>query len=302
MGVGGVVGDAAQAEEGGLVEVVVADLGDGDVETIADAFQHALDHPAFALEGAVAGQPQAYGDDADYHDASVRGGGRTASGKGPAGMEGGFSSCLLGCGPYVGTGDLGLRRFLIAALLGAVAMAVAGCGGSEVELEAPSTTVAVASPTAGGGSAIESVSTVDPEESEARLTVPAKAPVPVAVVEGVAVSGEPGAYTFSVTICSPETGCEQYADWWEVISAEGELLYRRVLLHPHVGEQPFTRSGGPVQAEPATELIVRGHMSTGGYGPAMRGSAATGFEAADLPADFARSVESALPLPEGCAG
>lgn len=87
---------------------------------------------------------------------------------------------------------------------------------------------------------------------------------------------------------------------------DGELLYRRVLLHPHVSEQPFTRSGGPVQAESGTELIVRGHMSTGGYGPAMRGSAATGFAPADLPADlpadFALSVESAPPLPEGCAG
>ena len=83
---------------------------------------------------------------------------------------------------------------------------------------------------------------------------------------------------------------------------DGELLYRRVLLHPHVSEQPFTRSGGPVQAESGTELIVRGHMSTGGYGPAMRSSAATGFAPADLPADFALSVESAPPLPEGCAG
>lgn len=81
VGVGGVVGDAGEAKEGGLVEVVVADLGDGDVETIADAFQHALDHPAFALEGAVTGQPQVYGDDADYHDPSVRGGERAADGE-----------------------------------------------------------------------------------------------------------------------------------------------------------------------------------------------------------------------------
>jgi hypothetical protein len=95
-----------------------------------------------------------------------------------------------------------MRRFLIAALPGLVAvMAVAACGGSEGE--APSTTVSVASPTAGVAFATESVSTVEPEESEARLTVPAKAPVPVAVVEGVAVRGEPGAYSFNVTIRSP---------------------------------------------------------------------------------------------------
>ena len=126
--------------------------------------------------------------------------------------------------------------------------------------------------------------------------------VPVAVVEGVAVSGEPGAYTLNVTLRSPDTGCDQYADWWEVISAEGELVYRRVLLHSHVGEQPFTRSGGPVEAESATELIVREHMNTGGYGPGMRGTPASGFAPAEIPTDFARSVELAPPLPESCAG
>ncbi len=87
-----------------------------------------------------------------------------------------------------------------------------------------------------------------------------------------------------------------------MISAEGELVYRRVLLHPHVDEPPFTRSGGPARAEAATALIVRGHMSTGGYGQAMRGSPATGFAPAELPEDFARSVESEPPLPDGCPG
>ena len=72
-GVRGVVGDAGEAEEGGLVEVVVADFGDGDVETIAYALEHAFHHPAFVLEGAVAGQTQAHGDDSDYHAPSVRG-------------------------------------------------------------------------------------------------------------------------------------------------------------------------------------------------------------------------------------
>ncbi len=133
---------------------------------------------------------------------------------------------------------------------------------------------------------------------------PAVAPAavaPIAVVESVAVSGQPGAYILHVTIRSPDTGCGQYADWWEVISAEGDLVYRRVLLHSHVNEQPFTRSGGPISAESATELIVRGHMSTGGYGPAMGGTPTTGFAPADLPTDFARSVELVSPLPLSCA-
>ena len=48
-------------------------------------------------------------------------------------------------------------------------------------------------------------------------------------VVAVEVSGSEGSYSFSVTVCSRETGCDQYADWWEVVSDEGELLYRRVL-------------------------------------------------------------------------
>ena len=59
----------------------------------------------------------------------------------------------------------------------------------------------------------------------------------------VSVSGSAQSYTFSVTLRSSDTGCDHYADWWEVLSSDGELIYRRVLLHSHVDEQPFTRSG-----------------------------------------------------------
>ena len=82
---------------------------------------------------------------------------------------------------------------------------------------------------------------------------------PAADVIGVQVSGAPGAYQFNVTIKSPDTGCQQYADWWEVVSEDGRLLYRRVLLHSHVDEQPFTRSGGPVPIQADTVVWVRAH-------------------------------------------
>ncbi len=35
---------------------------------------------------------------------------------------------------------------------------------------------------------------------------------------------------------------QDYVDGWHVETAEGEILGTRILLHPHVGEQPFTRS------------------------------------------------------------
>ncbi len=60
-----------------------------------------------------------------------------------------------------------------------------------------------------------------------------------AEVSEVEATGQANNYTLAVTVSSPDTGCDSYADWWEVITPEGELLYRRVLLHSHVDEQPF---------------------------------------------------------------
>jgi len=121
-------------------------------------------------------------------------------------------------------------------------------------------------------------------------------------VTAVRASGGAGAYQFSVTVRSPDTGCAQYADWWEVLGEDGKLIYRRVLLHSHVDEQPFTRSGGPVPIAADTTVIVRAHMNTSGYGgAALKGSVKQGFTAVNLPAGFAADVAKRLPLPDGCA-
>ena len=48
-------------------------------------------------------------------------------------------------------------------------------------------------------------------------------------------------YRFSVTVLHDDKGWDHYADKWEVIDGEGNVLGVRVLHHPHVGEQPFTR-------------------------------------------------------------
>lgn len=118
----------------------------------------------------------------------------------------------------------------------------------------------------------------------------------------VQTRGEANNYTFGVTVSSPDTGCDRYADWWEVITPEGELLYRRVLLHSHVDEQPFERSGSPVKIQPQQQVIVRVHMSADGYSPlAKQGTVESGFAAVTLSEDFAENLESVEPLPKNCA-
>jgi hypothetical protein len=124
----------------------------------------------------------------------------------------------------------------------------------------------------------------------------------LASVTRVSLAGNPGAYTFEVTVRSPDVGCEGYADWWEVVSEDGDLLYRRVLLHSHVDEQPFSRSGGPVPIDSGDTVIVRAHMSNTGYGgSSLRGSVAGGFVAVALPMDYAADLEEQAPLPSSCA-
>lgn len=65
----------------------------------------------------------------------------------------------------------------------------------------------------------------------------------------VAAEVEPDGETFRlrVTVRSADTGIEKYADAWEVRSPSGEVLGVRTLTHPHVDEQPFTRSLGGVE-------------------------------------------------------
>ena len=52
-------------------------------------------------------------------------------------------------------------------------------------------------------------------------------------------------WTFNVTVQHPDTGWEDYADGWDVLTLDGTVLKRdaesqftRTLLHPHVEEQP----------------------------------------------------------------
>ncbi|MEE9388489.1 MAG: hypothetical protein V3U96_07750 [Paracoccaceae bacterium] len=85
------------------------------------------------------------------------------------------------------------------------------------------------------------------------LAFPAYADAPVVKDVGLSQSGT--SWTISVTLSHPDTGWDHYADGWEVLDADGNSLGIRVLGHPHVNEQPFTRSLGSVDIPSGTAFI-----------------------------------------------
>ena len=87
-------------------------------------------------------------------------------------------------------------------------------------------------------------------------------------VEAVSVKqAADGSYRFDVTLRHADTGWDHYADRWDVLTPAGEIIATRTLYHPHVGEQPFTRSLSGVKIpDGIKQVVVRGHDSVHGYG------------------------------------
>ena len=76
-----------------------------------------------------------------------------------------------------------------------------------------------------------------------------------------------GTYNFSVTVSHADEGWKHYANKWDVMAPDGTVLGTRSLAHPHVDEQPFTRSLGGVKIpEDIDEVTVRAHDLVHGYG------------------------------------
>ena len=76
-----------------------------------------------------------------------------------------------------------------------------------------------------------------------------------------------GIFHFDVTVRHDDSGWDHYADGWDVLAPDGTVLGTRTLYHPHVDEQPFTRSlSGVAVAETISEVTVRAHDSVHAYG------------------------------------
>ncbi len=75
-------------------------------------------------------------------------------------------------------------------------------------------------------------------------------------------------FRFRVTLRHNDEGWDHYADAWDVVGPDGTVLGERVLLHPHVEEQPFTRSTDIVIPKTITEVTIRGRDKVHGFGGA----------------------------------
>ena len=92
---------------------------------------------------------------------------------------------------------------------------------------------------------------------------------PADVVEAHALCSAESLCVFTVSVKHADSGWQHYANRWEVLGPNDEVLATRTLRHPHVGEQPFTRKLPRVKLPATLETVrIRAHDSVHGYGGA----------------------------------
>jgi hypothetical protein len=88
----------------------------------------------------------------------------------------------------------------------------------------------------------------------------------VDVVEVRLKQQSPGIYSASVTLKHNDQGWKHFANRWEILDLQGNLLATRVLAHPH-SEQPFTRQLTDISIPDGVDQVrVRGHDLVHNYG------------------------------------
>ena len=89
------------------------------------------------------------------------------------------------------------------------------------------------------------------------------------VVDARAEQSANGTWRFDVTVAHADEGWDHYADRWDVVAPDGTVIGSRTLHHPHVEEQPFTRSlSGVVIPDGVDRVTIRAHDNVHGLGGA----------------------------------
>jgi hypothetical protein len=73
-----------------------------------------------------------------------------------------------------------------------------------------------------------------------------------------------------VTVRHADAGWQHYANAWEILGPDGEVLATRTLHHPHVDEQPFTRTLDATIPLGIERVTIRARDSRHGLGGAER--------------------------------
>ena len=84
----------------------------------------------------------------------------------------------------------------------------------------------------------------------------------------VVLTKNTGTWRADVTLKHADTGWSHYADGWRLVDEKGNKIGKRTLYHPHVNEQPFTRSLSSFQIPSDKKIIyVEAHDFKRGWSP-----------------------------------
>ncbi|MEM7773376.1 MAG: hypothetical protein AAF327_23080, partial [Cyanobacteria bacterium P01_A01_bin.37] len=178
------------------------------------------------------------------------------------------------------------------------------------------------------GTAVDTLRTADEQNQIAGftqiLTLRAEQQHPALIDGAVVLAVEPkeeaGSSIIEVTIHSPDPSCDQYVDWWEILSEDGKtLIYQSEFLSStHADEQPFVASSSAIQVQPDQVVLIRAHQHTTELEPydpntgrqlpksgydveqAMKGSIAKGFKVVRISENFGNSLAQENPQPLTC--
>ena len=79
-------------------------------------------------------------------------------------------------------------------------------------------------------------------------------------------NSEGNSWSVNVTLKHNDTGWKHYADNWRIVDSKEKVLGNRVLAHPHVTEQPFTRGLSNVEIpKDITTIYIEAHDKVHGW-------------------------------------
>ena len=82
----------------------------------------------------------------------------------------------------------------------------------------------------------------------------------------VVLSKQSDKWVCETTLRHDDRGWDHYADAWRVVTATGKILGTRTLYHPHVDEQPFTRSLRDITIPADTKIVfIEAHDKIHGW-------------------------------------